>query len=94
MFLKEFLRQSLLMLTCKVKGNTILLCVLSCLGDVQCKTISQITYGGNISALFDFEFGFGGYTREDIKMVIIYLTLTKITGTIKYQAFPIIKRPK
>lgn len=82
------------MLTCKVKGNIILLCVLSCLADVQCKTISQITYGGNISALFDFEFGFGGYKRKDIKMVIIYLTLTKIAGTIKYQAFPIIKRPK
>lgn len=51
------------MLTCKLKGNTILLCVLSYLADVQCKTISQITYGGNISALFDFEFGFGGYKR-------------------------------
>lgn len=82
------------MLTCKVKGNTILLCVLSCLAYVQCKRISQITYGGNISALFDFEFGFGGYRREDIKMVIIYLTFIKIAWTIKYQAFPIIKRPK
>lgn len=75
------------MLTCKVKGNTILLCVSSCLADVQCKTISQITYGGNISALFDFEFGFGGYKRKDIKMVIIYLTLTKNSRDNKISSF-------
>lgn len=53
-----------------------------------------MTCMGNTSALLDFGFDFGGCRRKDIKMAIIYLTFTKTAETIKYQALPIIKRPK